>query len=91
MTVKFISYDGSYPNLCAGTLVLEVDGKTFTFPNHALCSGGYVSFDKDWNEDVGEGEWNIHKWPDDFPAEAKGEALDVVNSNVRHGCCGGCV
>lgn len=33
--IKFISYDGKYPNFCSGTLILEVDGK-----KRALCSGG---------------------------------------------------
>lgn len=26
-TVKFISYDGVFPHLCAGTLVLNIKGK----------------------------------------------------------------
>ena len=29
--VKFISYDGKYPNYCSGTLTLEIDGETAVF------------------------------------------------------------
>ena len=29
--VKFISYDGRFPNLCGGVLVLEIDGKEYKF------------------------------------------------------------
>lgn len=29
--VKFISYDGTYPCLCMGTLILEIDGERHTF------------------------------------------------------------
>lgn len=29
--VNFVSYTGSYPNLCSGVLTLEIDGKEITF------------------------------------------------------------
>jgi hypothetical protein len=64
--IKFVSYDGAYPNLCSGRLVVEIDGKevsfgytTSFFTEDKLadyprfwCSGGSVSFDEDWNEFV---------------------------------------
>jgi phosphoribosylaminoimidazole-succinocarboxamide synthase len=28
---------------------------------------------------------------EEFPEELKQEATDVVNENIEHGCCGGCV
>lgn len=31
MEVKFISYTGSYPNLCSGVLTVEIDGKEYKF------------------------------------------------------------
>lgn len=89
--VKFISYDGAFPNLCSGKLILEVNGKKVEFPNYCLCSGGSVSFSDDWEETVTQGEWRITDFPKDFPENLKTEAEDIVNENVRWGCCGGCV
>lgn len=31
--VKFISYDGKYPCLCMGMLILEIDGTKHSFGN----------------------------------------------------------
>lgn len=90
-SVIFVSYDGVYPNLCSGTLVLFVLGKKVTFPDYCLASGGGVSFDEKWNEDVWQGPWDITDWPDSFPEALKAEAVRVVNENMRWGCCGGCV
>lgn len=89
--VKFISYNGSYPNLCSGTLVIEVDGKEYEM-NYILCSGGSVWFDDGWCEHVESGEWSIRE--DELPEEIrkyKNEIEDLVNANVSWGCCGGCV
>lgn len=46
--IKFISYDGKYPNFCSGTLILEVDGKKRAL-SHALCSGGSAGVDENLN------------------------------------------
>lgn len=89
--LKFVSYDGEYPNLCAGELVLELDGKKVLFPAFCLSSGGSVSFDDDWNVSITQGEWSIVKWPENFPEELKRDAEKMVNEKIRHGCCGGCV
>lgn len=86
--VKFISYDGKYPNLCSGTLVLEIDGKEHSF-EYALISGGGVYFDSDWNENVTRGEWCVNL-PDEFK-HLKNIVEELVNDNVEYGCCGGCV
>ena len=89
--VEFVSYDGAYPNLCAGTLVLRLDGEEWKFPPHALESGGSVWFDDSWEEHIEDGGWSIEKWPSEWPDDAKRDAVDCVNENVPHGCCGGCV
>lgn len=89
--MKFISYDGSYPNLCRGVLVVEKDGKQYSIYG-ALFSGGCCSFDEDWEENVEEGPWVII--PDKLPDELKGDVAELeelVNANVPFGCCGGCL
>lgn len=89
--VQFLSYDGSYPNLCSGTLILAIDGKPTVFPGYCLASEGRVWFDDSWCEHVESGPWKITDFPSDFPHELKAVAESVVNMYVSHGCCGGCV
>ena len=91
MSLRFVSYDGEYPNLCRGNLVMELDGKQITFPEYCLSSGGYVRFDENWSADVGLGPWTITRFPAGFPVDLKEYATWLVNQNVRQGCCGGCI
>ena len=86
--VKFISYNGWYPNLCRGELVLEINGKIERF-NHVLSSGGRVWFDGEWNEHVERGEWYV-SLPEEFE-HLEDIVTELVNENVECGCCGGCV
>jgi len=86
-----IKYDGEYPNLCAGNLVITIDGKEWKFPSDCLSSGGSVTFDDDWNENVSSGPWSVTKWPKSFPANLKKSVEDAINENITHGCCEGCV
>lgn len=84
--VEFISYDGKFPCLCSGTLVLRIDGEEVVFPKYSLVSGGRcVSMDGD----VEKGPWTVLNIPDKFQYLQK-EITECVNANVRHGCCGGC-
>lgn len=85
-----IEYDGAYPNLCSGNLVVTIDDKRYGFGN-CLCSGGSVTFDEDWQEHVTQGPWSINEWPGDFPEELKESVLEAINEEIPHGCCGGCV
>ena len=86
-----ISYDGSYPNLCSGSLIVFIDDKEWQFPLYCLTSGGSVTFDDDWEEYVDSGEWSISVWPQDFPEKFKKDVLIKINRKIPHGCCGGCV
>lgn len=87
--VEFVSYDGEYPNLCSGTLMLSIDGETVEFPKYCMRSGGSVWFDDEWHEHVGCGEWSV-KVPEKY-AHLQNEIEDCVNANVPCGCCGGCI
>ena len=90
-----IDYDGCYPCLCCGHLVVKIDDKVFDFGEGSLSSGGHVEFDEHWSEKVVYGAW---KWgiededfPKDFPLDLKDDVLRVINDEVEYGCCGGCV
>jgi hypothetical protein len=86
-----LTYDGEFPNLCSGTLTVYIGKDSWVFPKYALRSGGNVWFDDDWSEHVEDGEWSISEWPQGFPEEWKKQVVDLVNSEIPHGCCGGCV
>lgn len=92
--VEFISYNGEYPNLCRGLLVIKVNGKLYELRN-CLYSCGKCYFDDDGNDIVTQGDWEMSEYnfekyyPELMPF--KEEIENVVNDNVQKGCCGGCL
>ena len=89
MKPEFISYDGAYPNLCRGKLRFKLGDNQYVWYD-ALTSGGSVSFNEDWSEEVTEAPWSVD-FPDDFPMSIRPAVVAMVNEKVPHGCCGGCV
>ena len=91
--IEFVSYDGCFPNLCSGELVLKIDGKEVNFGRHCLCSGGSCGFKNDFTDEyVNQAPYeniDLSKHPEYEPY--KKEILEVVNENVPWGCCGGCL
>lgn len=90
--VKFLGYDGRYPNLCDGTLGLEIDGKALYFRENKRfwVSGGCCSHL--YAEGITKGLWRINK--NDLPVQYRqyaNEIAEVFNANVPYGCCGGCI
>lgn len=85
-----IKYDGKYPCLCMGHLIVVVDGKEYDFGSHRLSSGGGVYFDSEWNAEVTDGPWSV-EFPEGFPDELKEDVLREINAEIPWGCCGGCV
>lgn len=60
MKIEFVSYDGDYPNLCRGVLILKVDGEEIQFGTHLFTDeykeweatgkvNGHRVFDRFWS------------------------------------------
>ena len=98
--IKFISYDGEWPNLCHGMLTVDIDGEIHKF--HYLfyneddphlhrpfwTSGGSCGYDPFY---IDAKPWELFTYNDDFSKEMYEELLEVFNENVPFGCCGGCI
>lgn len=104
--IEFVSYDGEYPHLCSGTLVLLIDGKEYGF--NCLSSGGsteyedddYVTYTGEWTLDsteISKGVYVLEAYNDKYPhditfsAEEIDHITSLVNQEVEYGCCGGCI
>ena len=91
--IEFVSYDGKWPCLCMGTLTLKIEGKKVQMKG-GLCSGGtcYCGFNGD-GDVVTEGDWtvNFECWPVEFSELEQQIVARLVNENIEHGCCGGCL
>jgi len=100
MEIKFLEYSGAWPNLCSGVLVLQIDGEVYTFGERApyedetrqfprfWSSGGSVNWDP---EEIVTDEWRFDGGLPDFLKGHEQELIDLFNSNVIWGCCGGCI
>ena len=89
--VKFIDYTGRWPNLCSGTLTLEIEGEVVRFSyeqdNKFWYSGGCCQ-----GFNITREPWIIDR--DDIPEKYRKyyyEIVHVFNENVEWGCCGGCI
>lgn len=87
--VEFVSYNGEWPSLCCGDLVIKVNGKEYS-EGLKLRSGGsiWIDFDNGGDGTV-TGPWTVSV-PDELEPYIE-EIEDVVNANVPWGCCGGCI
>ncbi len=88
-----IEYDGSYPNLCSGHLIVHIDDTKYDFGCYCLSSGGGISFDADFSEIVTSGPWTLveDSIPSDFPKDRLPELRNLIDSEIPQGCCGGYV
>ena len=86
-----ISYNGCFPNLCRGELIVTIDGVIYEFPPFCMVSGGHIYMDDDGDYNRELGEWDISEWPEGFPEEYKQPVLDKINEEIPWGCCGGCI
>lgn len=87
-----ISYDGKWPNLCSGKLIVFINNIKYIFSDHCLTSCGECYFINNYEDTVvTEGEWVINKYPEDFLEEFKEKLLIIINEKIPPGCCGGCL
>ena len=97
--ITFASYTGAWPSLCAGILTLIIDGETVTFgPSTSVekpmydrfwRSGGYTNWA---TGEVVERGWCVcaDELPEQYRAYAD-EIQEAMDTNIPHGCCGGCL
>ena len=97
--ITFVSYTGAWPSLCAGILTLIIDGETVTFGPSTFVgkpmygrfwrSGGYTNWA---TGEVVERGWCVcaDELPEQYRAYAD-EIQEVMDVNIPHGCCGGCL
>jgi len=85
-----VSYNGSFPNACSGTLCIKEDGIVIYSNDHSCHSTGSVTFDDEWNECVECGEL---LWDEEEAEKFDKEIQEAVRAVLRevHVCCGGCV
>lgn len=68
--IEFISYDGTYPNLCSGKATFKIDGKIVEFAvfpkeysgkvyDSFWSSGGCIQRNKDWDMWTEEAPWKL--------------------------------
>lgn len=104
--VKFISYDGKYPNLCSGILTLLIDNKIVKFGqsyrfteeeqneyyNSFWYSSGFphLNFEDDRFGEKYPWSFNEDQFPDKY-LNYYDEICELFNENVAWGCCGGCL
>ncbi len=85
-----IKYNGKWPSLCCGQLIVTIEGEEWEFPDYCMTSGGAICHDEEdyWSE---QGPWTIDKWPVGFPDKWKLPIIEAVNEQIDEGCCGGCI
>lgn len=96
--VRFISYNGEYPALCKGSLVLEINGETIRFGEdiddnyESFWTTGGEAVNNKTESHVYKRPWRVDqaKLPPQYVALKK-EIEDALNNGVPWGCCGGCL
>lgn len=97
--IKFISYDGEYPNLCSGKLTYSVNDVLFE-KEYVLSSGGECYWDSENQEEIiTQGKWNFtHDFVKKEKESERGltkveqkNLLSQINKQISWGCCGGCM
>lgn len=97
--IEFVDYTGEYPTYCSGVLTLRIDDKEVTFGIDDGCDYEkfWISGGGTYREDDGSMTACQHPWEledDGLPEHLKPHAqelINIFNTNVPYGCCGGCI
>lgn len=105
MKIQFVHYDGAYPNLCNGVLILRIDEEIYSFGGYGYADDPDKQFPSFWEtggsceidyetqtEYVTVGDWLVDE--DALPEFLKPYAqqlIEIFKENVIQGCCGGCI
>lgn len=86
-----VTYDGSYPSTCMGTLTIYEDDKEIYSKKYCCSSGGSCYFENDYADEVvtsGKLTWN-----EDEACNFSKEIQEAVKSELSgfYVCCGGCL
>lgn len=83
---EHVEYNAPAYALCGASWTIRYEN-TIIVLDHALCSGGHVS----WGEQdiIESGPWSL-RLPD-FLEPYKEQLTKLANENIPQGCCGGCI
>ena len=77
-----IEYDGKWPSLCMGQLIVILNGERLIFPGCCIRP--------DDDAPVGQ-RWEITKWPTGFPPIYQLYVTQALNEFLPPERCGGCL
>ena len=83
---KHVTYDAPAYALCGATWTIQYEDIIIVL-DHALCSGGHVSWGK--QDIIESGPWSLHL--PDFLEPYEEQLTKLANDNIPQGCCGGCI
>lgn len=94
-TIEILRYDGKYPCLCGGCLMLTIGGRGYSTRPGVLQpgegAGCYRDSDGNWTTDCGTWRVDSDKLPKEIRRYAARIEAAVNESRIEKPCCGGCI
>lgn len=86
-----VTYTGRYPNMCRGTLIIEVNGQIIYSEDYVTESTGSCGFNHDYSESYIDSGTLI--WDPEHARQFPQYIRDAVEDELSKFdvCCGGCL